>query len=112
MNTGINQLSYFVRFFGGLIFIVSSILRDGKMNIFQNLPRLFKVLLLVKPTFANFGDVWDEFRDLQEHEREELELVLSIELDLDFSDPKERELLTKGLNGALNFLELVVSFKR
>lgn len=109
---GISQLSYFVRFFGGLIAIVSGMIYEGKFNLIANVPKLFRVLILIKPTFTNFSQVWDEIRDLDESEKLELETVLAIELDTDISDPEQRKLLQKAITGALGFLELVTSFKR
>lgn len=109
---GITQLSYFVRFFGGLIAIVAGIIHEGKINVFRDIQRLFRVAALIKPTFSHFSQVWDEFRDLDDQERDELRTVLAIELDMEFADDEQKKQLDRGLNGALNFLELIVSFKK
>lgn len=110
---GINQLSYFVRFFGSLIAITAGILTERKLNLISTLPKVFRLLPLIRPTFKNFGQVWDEFRDLDDEERQELRTILAIELDLEFEQDEEtKKLLDRGVSGALGFLELVVSFKK
>ena len=108
---GITQLSYFVRFFGGLVAIVAGMLHERKLSLLLSLPKLFRVLTLIKPTFTNFGQVWDEFRDLDDAEREELEAVLAIELEANTDDVEQKKAIQKGVLSALSFLELITSFK-
>ncbi|WP_028523206.1 hypothetical protein [Runella limosa] len=110
---GIVKLSYFVRFFGSLIAITSGIINQRKLSLITTLPKVFRLLPLVKPTFTDFSMVWDEFRDLDDDERDELRTILAIELDMEFDNSDEaKELLDKGIGGALSFLELITHFKR
>ncbi len=109
---GINQLSLFVRFFGGLIAIVLGVIHQGKINILASVPKLFRLLKLIKPTFTNFSDVWDEFRDLDDSERDQLRTLLAIELDIELEGNEQRDLIDSGLQGALSFLELVSNLKK
>lgn len=109
---GIAQLSYFVRFFGGLVAIIIGIIRSGKISVLRDLQKVFRLLTLVKPLFSNFGQVWDEFRDLDESERDELETVLAIELDLEFGTVEEKEIVQKGLMTALTMLQFISEFKK
>ena len=108
---GISQLSYFVRFFGGLIVIIVGVIRNGKINLLRDIQKLFRLLTLIKPLFTNFGQVWDEFRDLDESEQEELETILSIELDLEFGTEEEKALVKHGLTVALSMLHFISSLK-
>lgn len=108
---GISQLSYFVRFFGGLIVIIVGVIRNGKINLLRDIQKLFRLLTLIRPLFANFGQVWDEFRDLDEIEKEELETLLSIELDMEFGTDDEKALVRNGLTVALSMLQFISSLK-
>ena len=109
---GITQLSYFVRFFGGLIAIIIGVVRERRFDFLANVPKVFRILTLLKPTFANFSNVWDEFRDLSDDEREELESVLAIEVDLNLEDPEQRTHVQCGINACLALLECISRFKR
>ncbi len=107
---GITQLSYFVRFFGGLISIILGVINQKRFDILGNVPKLFKLLTLIKPTFTNFGQVWDEFRDLDETEKEQLRVMVAIELDLD--QDQDIAKINEVINYSLSFLELITKFKR
>lgn len=109
---GIAQLSYFVRFFGGLIAIVVGIIKAGKISLLKDIQKLFRLLTLIRPLFSNFGQVWDEFRDLDESEKDELETILAIELDLEFGTVEEKEIVQKGLMCALTMLQFISEFKK
>lgn len=109
---GITQLSYFVRFFGGLITIIIGVVRERRFEFLANVPKVFRILTLLKPTFANFSNVWDEFRDLSDDERNELESILAIELDFDLEDPEQRNHIQGGITACLGLLECIARFKR
>lgn len=109
---GISQLSYFVRFFGGLIAIIVGIIQNGKINVLRDIQKVFRLLTLIRPLFSNFGQVWDEFRDLDDAEKDELETVLSIELDLEFGTSDEKIIVQKGVQVALSMLQFISEFKK
>lgn len=109
---GIKQLSYFVRFFGGLITIIIGVVRERRFEFLANVPKVFRILTLLKPTFTNFSNVWDEFRDLSDDEREELNSVLAVELDYNLEDPEQKFLISKGIDSCLSLLECIANFKR
>lgn len=106
---GIVQLSYFVRFFGGLVAIIIAIIQNGKVSLLKDIRKLFRLLTFVKPLFSNFGQVWDEFRDLSETEKVELQTLVSNELGLDSLDASAAQM---GVEIALTILQFISTLKK
>jgi hypothetical protein len=108
---GILKLANFVRFFAALCGTIVAAFSDGKINLLDA-PKIFRLIPLTKPAFSGGSELWDEFRDLQDEEREELKRIIAYELDLELDDsPDVSEILENGLDGALAFVKMLTKIK-
>ncbi len=100
-----------LRFISRLAQVILKSLNDKRINL-KDLPNFLPLLPLIRPAFEDIPDAWDEFRRMNEDDREALQYVLIDELGLSPDDPRGKQLAEQAIDAALSLIKFVVSLRR
>ncbi len=107
---GIDNASKLFDLFGVVIGLLYDVLKGNKVRAFSQITKAISAFIKNRQVFKNSGIVWDEMRDLEETERQDLSALLlsSLDLNLDLEDPKTAEIVNNAVRGIIDLTALAV----
>lgn len=108
---GIDNASKIFNLFGVIVGILANVLTGGKPKAFNEISKAIGAFIRNRSVFKDSGIVWDEMRDLEEEERQELAKVLidSLDLKIDIQDEKTAAIVNNAVRGIIDLTTLAVS---
>ncbi len=112
-NFGIEHASTLFVFFGTIIGLLYDVFNGHKVRAFNQITKAISAFIKARTLFKESGIIWDEMRDLEEPEREDLSKLLldSLDLELDMDDPKTAETVANAVRGIIDLTKLAASAK-
>jgi hypothetical protein len=100
-----------LRFIARLANAILKALADGKIRP-NDAKHFLRLLPVIRPAFDDIGDAWDEFRLMNDDDKEAFRHVISDELELNPDDTRAQKLSELAVNAALSLTEFIVNLKK